>query len=56
MALTKSVRRVAAVAGAVLDQEDRRILGQGIVISGGVLWIAGMLGLAVRVFLLALGG
>lgn len=56
MAIVKSVRAVAAKAGSVLDHEDRRLVGQGVVISMASLWVAGMLGLAIRVFLFALGG
>lgn len=52
----KTARRVARLVGSILDAEDRKLLGQGIVISGGVVWIAGTLGLAVRMFLFALGG
>ena len=56
MAIVKSVRAVAAKAGSVLDHEDRRLVGQGVVVSAAALWVAGMLGLAIRVFLFALGG
>lgn len=56
MAIVKSVRAVATKAGQVLDNEDRRLLGQGIVLSGALLWGAAVLGLMVRVFWLAMGG
>lgn len=56
MSIVKSVRMVAVKAGSVLDQDDRQLLGQGLVISTGVLAGAGILGLAVRVFLFAVGG
>lgn len=56
MAIVKSVRLVATKAGSVLDQDDRKLVGQGVVISVASVWVAGMLGLAVRVFLFALGG
>ena len=56
MAIVKSVRKVATKAGSVLDREDRKLLGQGMVASAAVLWIAGTIGLALRVFLFALGG
>jgi hypothetical protein len=56
MAVVKSVRLVAAKAGSVLDQEDRKLLGQAGVISVALIWGAAVLGLMVRVFAIAMGG
>lgn len=55
MAIVKSVRVVAAKAGSVLDQDDRKLLGQGVVLSGGALVVVAIAGFAVRVFLMASG-
>lgn len=55
MAIVKSVRLVATKAGSVLDSEDRKVLGQALVIAGGVLGVAGVSGLAIRIFFVAMG-
>lgn len=57
--MIKSVRKLARLLGRVLDEEDRKVIGYGLVIiaAGGaaVVMGAGALGLAVRVFELAAG-
>lgn len=60
LAIVKSVRRVGRVAGKVLDAEDRAIIAQGMALVTGAGFIliagAGIVGLAWRVFWLAVGG
>lgn len=55
MAIVKSVKVAAGKAGSVLDNEDRKLLGQVIVLAGGTLATAATVGLAIRVFFLAMG-
>lgn len=53
------VRRVGRAAGRVIDADDRKVIGYGLVMVGGtgavVLAGAGILGLAWRVFVAAAG-
>lgn len=58
--IVSSVRRVGNVAGKVLDADDRRVIGQGMVLIFSVafclLTLGFSAGLAVRVFGLVSGG
>jgi hypothetical protein len=57
--LLKTIRRIGGFFGKVLDDEDRKFIGQGFVIIGGlgllVLTAGGSIGLAVRLFEIARG-
>jgi hypothetical protein len=59
IAVVKTARRVGIKIGILIDEEDRRILAQGLVLAGAVAFIAitlaASLGLAVRVFQIAAG-
>lgn len=54
MAIVKSVRSVGKRLGRVLDAEDRKVLGQAVVLLGGggvvVVWIAAVAAVAVRIY------
>lgn len=59
MAIVKTVRHAGRSLGATLDAEDRKYLGQGLVLAAGsaiiVVGGAGIIGLAIRVFEVAAG-
>jgi predicted proteasome-type protease len=55
LGIVKTTRLVASKAGEVLDVEDQKLLKQGFVLSAAVLSIAGILGTAVRLFLVTSG-
>lgn len=59
MGIVKTARKVGLAVGTILDDEDRKLIAQAIVLvaSGAFLIVAlgGAIGLAVRVFGLAAG-